>query len=56
MGKHNTSTERLKAIFGLADALKADLAAEDNHGFKERRSVLASADGHPNGLEGLPGL
>jgi hypothetical protein len=46
----------LKAFFGLANALKANFVAENNHGFKERRRVLASANGDPDGLEGLPGL
>jgi hypothetical protein len=46
----------LQARFCLVDSFEADLAAEDNHGFKERRGVLASADGDADGLEGLPGL
>jgi hypothetical protein len=46
----------LEAGFGLADAGQAEVAAEDDHGFKERRRVFASADGDPDGLEGLPGL
>jgi hypothetical protein len=48
--------ERLKAGFGLADAGEADFAAEDGHGFKERRRVLASADGDADGLKHRPGL
>jgi hypothetical protein len=46
----------LQAFFGLADACEAELAAEDGHGFKERRRVFTSADGDADGLEGLPGL
>jgi hypothetical protein len=46
----------LQAGFGLVDAGEAEFAAEDGHGFKERRRVFASADGDPDGLEGLPGL
>ncbi len=46
-----STNKRFEAGFGLADAGEADLAAEDNHGFKERRRVLASADGDPDGLE-----
>jgi hypothetical protein len=49
-------TERLQAGCGLADAGEAEIAAEDGHGFKERRGVLASADGDADGLKGLPGL
>src|ERR1039458_8706732 len=55
-GHASDSSERLKDGFGLLDAGEAELAAEDNHGFKERRRVFASANGHPDGLEGLPGL
>jgi hypothetical protein len=47
---------RLKAGYGLADAGKARLAVEDDQGFKERWRVFASADGDPDGLEGLPCL
>jgi hypothetical protein len=50
------SGKRLKAGFGLAEAGEADIAAEDSHGFKERRRVFTSADRDPDGLEGLPGL
>ena len=50
------SSERLKSGFGLLDAGQARFAAQDYQGFKERRRVLASADGDPYGLEGLPGL
>jgi hypothetical protein len=46
----------LQAGFGLADAGEAEIAAEDGHGFKERRGVFSSADGDPYGLKGLPGL
>ena len=46
----------MKAFFGLADAGEAQLAAEDNHGFKQRRRVFASADGDTDWLEHLPGL
>jgi hypothetical protein len=34
----------LQLLNGLADAFEADVAAEHNHGFKERRRILASAD------------
>ena len=50
------SGERLKAGFGLTEAGEAEVAAEDGHGFKERRRVLASADGHPDGLKHGTGL
>jgi hypothetical protein len=46
----------LQFDFSLAYAFEAEVAAEDDHGFKERRGVLASADGDADGLEGLPGL
>jgi hypothetical protein len=46
----------LKAFYGLADAGKTDIAAEDGHGFKERWRVFAAANGDADGLEGLPGL
>ena len=41
---------------GFLYAFEAELAAENKHGFKEGRCVLASADSDTNGLEGLPGL
>jgi len=50
------SAERLQAFFGLQDADEAQFATEDSHGFKERRRVFASADGDPDGLEGLRGF
>src|ERR1039457_5755379 len=50
------STKRLEAVLGLPDALEADLAAQDDHGFKKRRRILASADCDRDGLEGLSGL
>jgi len=40
------SGERLQAGFGLEDAGEAEIAAEDGHGIKQRRRVLASADGN----------
>ena len=43
-------------FYGLADALQAEVAAEDDEGFKEGGRVFAAADGDANGLEGLPGL
>ena len=49
-------TSDSKTGFGLADAGEANLAAEDNHGFKKRRRVFASADGDPDGLEHGTGL
>ncbi len=36
--------------------LKADVAAEDDHGFEERRGVFASAYGDSDGLEHGAGL
>src|SRR3984957_18429853 len=56
VGKHKRSTERLKALFGLADACETYLAAEHNHGFKQRRCILAPTDCNPDGLEHRPGL
>ena len=50
------SYERLQVVFGLLDALEADIAAEDNHGFKERRRILASANCDPDGLKHRPGF
>jgi hypothetical protein len=47
---------RVEVFFGLAEAGEAEVAAEDRHGFKERRGIFASADGDADGLEGLPGL
>ena len=49
-------TEHFKLGFGLLNASEAHIAAEDNHGFKERRRVLAPADGDPDGLEHGAGL
>ena len=40
----------------MADAFEADVAAQDGHGFKERRRVFASADGDADGLEHGTGL
>ena len=37
--------------FGLADAFQAHVAAQNGHGFKQRRRILAAADGDPDGLE-----
>jgi len=45
------STDRLQAFFGLADACEADVAAQNGHGFKQGRRVLASAHGDADGLE-----
>ena len=50
------SGERLQAVFGLADASETDVAAENGHGFKEWRRILASADGDTDGLKHRPGL
>ena len=50
------SAERLKAGFGLADSFEANFAAEDGHGFKQRRRVFASADGDADGLKHGAGL
>lgn len=35
----------------MTDALEADVAAEDGHGFKERRGVFAAADAYAEGLD-----
>jgi len=48
--------ERLQVGLGLLDASEADIAAEDDHGFKERGRVFASADGDTEGLEHGSGL
>ena len=45
-----------KVGFGFLDAGEADIAAKDDHGFKERRRVFASADGDADGLKHRTGL
>jgi hypothetical protein len=47
----NELRRAIEVFFGLADAGEADFAAQDDHGFEERRGVLAAADGYADGLE-----
>ena len=45
------SDEQFEVFFGLADAGEADFAAQHDHGFEERRGVLAAADGYADWLK-----
>jgi len=48
--------KRLQAFIGFAKTLQAPLAANHDQAFKERRRILASADGDADRLKHRPGL